>query len=115
MLRSFRIPWASDRWFGEDKLTHAAWCYAGALTLLFILPWWMALLVVAIVAVLVEVVQWVRWDIWNNALVRAQQLGQMLPPRPAFADQPSYRDLVWDAGGMVLGVIARLLIAWLVQ
>jgi uncharacterized protein YfiM (DUF2279 family) len=110
MLNSFRIPWASDRWFGEDKLTHFVWCYAGALTLLFLLPWLVALGLVAIVAIVVELVQWVRWDIWNNAVNRARDSSEAAQPRPTFADQPSYRDLAWDAGGIVVALGVWLLV-----
>lgn len=101
------IPWADDRWFGEDKLTHFVWCYAGALTLLFLLPWPGALAIVAIAAVLVEVVQWVRWDIWNNEVQRrrAAYFAADVPPEPAFADQPSYRDLAWDAAGALVAAL----------
>jgi len=114
MLNSFRIPWAADRWFSEDKLTHAVWAYAGTLTLLFLLPWFMTVLLVAMAGVLVEVVQWVRWDIWHNDNVRYSKNVASRPP-PAFSDQPSYRDLAWDGGGILLGLVARLLISVLVQ
>lgn len=115
MLRSFAIPWQADRWFGEDKLTHFAWCYAGALTYLFLLPWLWALVLVAVVAVVVELTQWVRWDIWNNAVARAFTLGKNPPPRPAFADQPSYRDLAWDGAGIVVGLLFWLVVTGLLQ
>lgn len=108
MLKSFRIPWAADAWFGEDKLTHAAWCYAGTLTFLLLLPWWFALGLVALVAALIEVVQWVRWDIEQNAARRRQGLAL---PR-AFADQPSYRDLAWDGAGVVVALFFWVIIRW---
>lgn len=99
MLRSFAIPWAADRWFGFDKLEHLIWCYAGAFSLPHVLPWLLALVVVTIAAAVVEVVQWLRWDIWQNA----QGASEWDEVRPAFADQPSYRDLAWDGMGLVLG------------
>jgi hypothetical protein len=105
-----KVPWASDSWIGEDKLTHFAWCYAGALTFLFFLPWLFALILVAIAGVVVEMTQWVRWDIWNNRAKRARAFGEEPDPQPPFSDQPSYRDLAWDAAGMVLALGVWLLI-----
>lgn len=110
MLRSFAIPWAADRWFGEDKLTHFAWCYAGAFSFPHVLPWLLALVVVTIAAVVVELVQWLRWDIWANGERAAAEWDEPPPPRPAFADQPSYRDLAYNAVGMVVGFASWVLV-----
>lgn len=90
------VPWAADPWFGWDKLEHWVWCYAGTLTLLFLLPWWMVLLVVVLAAVLVELVQWLRLE---NTLLPAE-----------FADGPSYRDLAWDAVGLIWGALFWVLV-----
>lgn len=103
-----KVPWASDPWFGEDKLTHAVYCYAGALTFALLMGWWRATLLVVLAAIAVEVTQWVRWDIWNNAAKRASFVSAPKPPQPAFSDQPSYRDLAWDGVGLVIG----LAVAW---
>jgi len=87
------IPWARDCWVGEDKLVHFVFCYAGTLTLrdagVSVL---LTIGVVGLVAIGVELVQWTR-RYFDKA---------------TFADLPSYRDLVWNAAG----VVAALVFAW---
>ena len=108
-----KIPWANDPWFGEDKLTHAVWTYAGAVTFALLFGWFIALVLVVGVSIAVELVQWVRWDIWHNHVVRAKAFGETPDPQPIFSDQPSYKDLAYDGAGMVLGLLFVWLYLWL--
>lgn len=87
--------WAKDTWFGLDKLTHAAWTYAGTLTLLLLGVNFLPLVgVVAAASVGVEAVQYARWR----------------DGKSGFADRPSYRDLAWDGLGLVLGLAVHLFV-----
>lgn len=85
--------WARDRWFGEDKLTHFVWCYGGQLTGTRVgVPIVLLALFVLAVGLIVEMVQGLRW-----------QMGCV-----TFAEQPSYRDLAWDALGIAAAIIFAL-------
>lgn len=81
------IPWERDRWFGEDKMTHATYCYAGGCTAIPFVGIFWAFFLVAIAAAVVEVIQWARYDAGETV----------------FAAPPSYRDLAWDGIGFASG------------
>lgn len=83
------MTWAADRWFGEDKLTHATFCFAGWLALTRVTEWPIVLLIEIAAALGVELVQ--AW--------------RLRAGKTSFADHPSYRDLVWDGLGVVAGVL----------
>lgn len=100
------IPWAPDRWWGEDKLTHAVYAYAGTVTgRLLGVAVGPVVVVVSVAGLVVEVVQWWRWAGWTRT-VAAHLAAKRPPPRaPPFASPPSYRDLAWNTGGVVVGLL----------
>ncbi len=81
--------WANDKWFGEDKLTHAAYTFGGWLALTRVVPWWAALLVELAAGVGVELIQGAR----------------LAAGKTTFAEAPSYRDLAWDGIGILAAIV----------
>lgn len=90
------IRWAKESWRTWDKVDHVLWCYAGWLTLAPFLGYVWATGIVILVALIVETVQ---------RTLKALGFGW-------FADDPSWRDLVADAIGIVLAFIVFCLGAW---
>lgn len=83
------IPWAYDSWLPlDDKLAHLA---IAAWVAHLLGPW-----VAIALSVAVELVEWVRWRHWVNTGAWGNW--------PFLADRPSYRDLAYDAGGIVFGI-----------
>lgn len=106
-----KIVWAKDPWVGWDKLDHVTY---GAL-------FWMLLalgvkfgfygvffqmVLFALGCLALEAVQYVRYRAWEHHLAGSLTI----VPRPAQADLPSYRDLVADAIGAVLGCVLLYLL-----
>lgn len=103
-----KIVWAKDPWVGWDKLDHVTY---GAL-------FWMLLalgvkfgfygvffqmVLFALGCLALEAVQYIRYQAWQRDLAAS-------PTRPAQADLPSYKDLVADAIGAVLGCVLLYLL-----
>ena len=102
-MPGFRID--TDRWYaGKDKVQHVI-AFAGLW--LFLSPFPIsapvALLIWEAVSVGVELVEWYRFDQW------VQKFGA-LTPWPAFADRPSWRDLIANHAGLALAVIYLALV-----
>lgn len=90
------ITWAKDKWFGADKVDHGTYCFAGWVFFSSLWPWWLAAITMVAAAVGVEKIQQMR----------------KAAGKTTFADDPSYRDLVWDA----LGILAAVwVLSWRLQ
>lgn len=108
-----KIEWAKDPWVGWDKLDHVTY---GAL-------FWMLLalgvkfgfygvffqmVLFALGCLALEAVQYVRYQAWERKLLDNSSI--KIVPRPAQTDLPSYKDLVADAIGAVLGCVLLYLL-----
>jgi hypothetical protein len=86
-----KIPWAYDSWFPlDDKLAH----FAIAAWVAHLVGWPVAL----VMSVAIEALEWWRWRRWVTTLRGAGAW-------PFLADRPSYRDLAYDAAGIIFGLV----------
>ena len=97
------ILWARDGWWATDKLEH----FTGS----FLLFGWLlaaglspaaAAFGFLVAAIGVELVEWWRFARWT---ARGKP-----SPWPYLCDEPSYRDLAWDAAGAAASALILLVL-----
>lgn len=111
-----KIVWAKDAWVGWDKLDHVTygalfWMLLGLGVKFAFYGVFFQLVLFALGCLLLEAIQYVRYEAWQRDMheydVARSEVGHAgmegPPGRPAQADLPSYKDLVADAIGAVLG------------
>jgi hypothetical protein len=109
------VTWADDQWVGWDKLDHVTYGALFWMVLGLGVSWGVyGLLFQLVLFVLgcgaLEAVQYGRYQAWVQAADNAIMVDQSPPARPAQADLPSYRDLVADAVGGLLGFLLLVLL-----